>query len=750
MALPSELSNIFAIRSRTYQMVLILSLLELVDSENGLANLSEVKERFLSFYVRREREGLVVDAPPSAAQSWANVNVTRSTFNNVFRQPVDALDGILIGGSRDDLQIGFESTVWLKMTPEVIEELTEYGQRELNVDLSKMWSKSYFSLNGLFSVVMQNYLRSKQEPRGQHEVAHLLEKDAVQGIRALSFIDDRYIVKGSVGRPAWARMPWIAIMDKRVTESTPKGYYICYVFTEDMQSVYLTIKHSNQPIQELGAKKAGFDAMRERVNEIRQHFPVQRYHTDELVDLEREYKDWNYLVGVAAYKRYDRDNLPSDEELFTDLKQIVEDYKNYVDGTGETSLANTGEEDMGTTEIQTTVLTDDQIEITLSRIWSFITAKGFTYPTDLLENFYLSLKSKPFVILAGISGTGKTKLVQLFGNALGATEQNGQFTLIPVRPDWSDPSDLIGYTDLNGNFRKGELTNVLERAMQPQNRHLPFFICLDEMNLARVEHYFSDLLSILETQKWDEKRSEILTNKVVTLPGTDENDATDLHLPDNVYLIGTVNMDDTTHPFSKKVLDRANTIEFNYINLVDLDWLDAAASDSAQVLENIPNSFLRSDYLNLKDAIEHRDLIKDTSEKLVEINEILKHIHANVGYRVRDAICFYMAYNKRFDLMSDDTAFDFQIMQKILPRIQGSSQAVRDVLVRLLNYLPLEVGLTISPKHWDDDSQLLMKIIREWTDDDFTQKMRYPESARKIAYMLRRYEEDGFTSFWLS
>lgn len=153
-----------------------------------------------------------------------------------------------------------------------------------------------------------------------------------------------------------------------------------------------------------------------------------------------------------------------------------------------------------------------------------------------------------------MSGTGKTKLVELFAEAIGTTRENRRYQLISVRPDWSDPTDLIGYKDLSQQFRPGPLTEVLVMASKPENRSNPYFICLDEMNLARVEHYFSDLLSLLETQKWngdDIVTSELIAKSSLVLD-EDKERYGGLSIPDNVYLIGTVNMDETTHPFSKK------------------------------------------------------------------------------------------------------------------------------------------------------------------------------------------------------
>lgn len=384
---------------------------------------------------------------------------------------------------------------------------------------------------------------------------------------------------------------------------------------------------------------------------------------------------------------------------------------------------------------------DDQIFGVLQTIKKFIDHQGFQYPDKLIENFYLSLKTKPFVILAGISGTGKTKLIQKFAEALGATEENGRFTLIPVRPDWNDPSDLIGYKDLGGTFRRGKLTYVLEAASDPENRQKPYFVCLDEMNLARVEHYFSDLLSILETQRWQD--GHIVTDIIVTEDQVGRN----FGIPENVLFIGTVNMDETTHPFSKKVLDRANTIEFNHIQLDNFHGLEDIIGVTEEESEAVypAASFLTSDYLQLKDAYaNNKDIIQRTVGQLVRINTILENIHAHVGFRVRDSICFYSIYNERFSLMTTDEAMDMQIMQKILPRIQGNNSAVKKVIIELLL---LCMGSTVQSKEYLDGERDIEQL---WTKHVNEKNIIYPQSGRKLIYMLRRLDDDGFTSFWVS
>lgn len=391
---------------------------------------------------------------------------------------------------------------------------------------------------------------------------------------------------------------------------------------------------------------------------------------------------------------------------------------------------------------------DEDVRKTVYQVKAFIKQNGFHYPDPLIENFYLSLKTKPFVILAGISGTGKTKLVKLFAESVGATGENGQFTLIPVRPDWNDPSDLIGYQDLSGRFKPGRLTEVLVTASLPENRNKPYFICLDEMNLARVEHYFSDLLSLLESQRWMD--GQIVTEPLIPYASLDRLEDQELYgdlgIPENVYLIGTVNMDETTYPFSKKVLDRANTLEFNHIDLTQFPWSEGDEEQEIVEIEPVSQRFFRADYLNLVNVdAENKELVKRTTNKLVAINQILEEIHAQVGFRIRDTISFYSIYAEHFGLLTEDEAFDLQLLQKILPRIQGSHTSVKRVLIKLLKVCLEGESLKVNDL-LDDASSLFSR----WDAGKEAPAAKYPQSARKLAFMLRRLEEDGFTSYWLS
>lgn len=361
----------------------------------------------------------------------------------------------------------------------------------------------------------------------------------------------------------------------------------------------------------------------------------------------------------------------------------------------------------------------------IDRIKTYIAGKGFTYDEGLIENFWLSLKSKPFVILAGTSGTGKTRLVRLFAESIGAA-----YKMVPVRPDWSDSSDLLGHFNLeHKEFIPGEVLKFIVLAQDdPDKTHI---LCLDEMNLARVEYYLSDFLSVIETR--DFKDGKIVSDRLLPIDAFG-----DVRFPENFYLVGTVNMDETTFPFSKKVLDRANTIEFNTVDMMPpADSFDAEAAPI-----EVNNDFLKSEYLRLSQCMneENRNFVESVCADLETINQVLKTNNAHVGYRVRDEIVFYMLNNEKAGLLSRDEAMDNAIMQKILPRIQGSSVSVKDMLCELFKIFA-EDFTGIQTENNDTASQMLRSIE--------TKGSKYPRSAEKIAFMVRRFDEDGFTSYWL-
>ena len=454
----------------------------------------------------------------------------------------------------------------------------------------------------------------------------------------------------------------------------------------------------------------------------------------------REIKDlelWNKNKYISKMKEtamkylpkeyFIQDNENEQYSLSDDIKQYIENpefiqqFKNAI-----AFLENKyfGEENMK----QLKVTSQSKKEI-VDNIFKYISSQGYEYSKELISNLYLSLKTKPFVILAGISGTGKSKIVRLFAESLGATVENNQFNMISVRPDWNDSTELIGYKNLESKFIKGKLTQIIEEASQ--NLDKPYFVCLDEMNLARVEYYLSDYLSVIESRrKVDDK---IVTDKLIYDSEIDEEET--LSLPENLYIVGTVNMDDTTFQFSRKVLDRANTIEFSEVNLENLFGENSEEDNLDENIE-VYNDFLKSTYLKTIDIEdEYRDYAIKINKKIIDINNILKKSQKQFAYRVRDEILFYMIENKKANLLDENEAFDYQIMQKVLPAISGSENSVKETLVNLFNF--------VCEKEILNDSD-----IEEAEQFLNSQDIKYKKSAEKIIYMLKGYNYDGYASYW--
>ncbi|PDY45254.1 restriction endonuclease [Bacillus pseudomycoides] len=586
-------------------------------------------------------------------------------------------------------QVGLINEIWVP----VEQYLKENGEEDDTMNSN---------LREKFLTVMHEYLEARTEKFAGHKLGSVVRNEMTIEITRLHFIDhNQYVVTGSVGQGNWAAVPWLAIMNKNITTSTQRGYYIVYLFSEDMKQLYLTLAQ--------GVTETSKEEMEEIKKEIRQHIHMStKVKKDDGIFLGTSPKAKGYANSTAAYIVYDVDQMPSEAELVEDLKEMLSYYEGYIafreKGIDLPMVSEKKEIDLNEKEI-------------VDHVSSYMKSKGFYYDRQDIINFVFSLKTKPFVILSGISGTGKTKIVQWFAESLGATEENGQFTLIPVRPDWGDSSDLLGYVNIQGEFQERPLIQVLKKATE--NPEKPYFAVLDEMNLARVEYYFSDFLSVIESRRWEE--GVCVTSAVLPESIVGER----ITIPSNVYVIGTINMDETTHPLSKKVLDRANTIEFNQVKLDSFEFL----MDVEEVQEKcVSNSSLTAKFLHLKECFQlNKDLVKKVSYILIEMNEILELVGAQVGYRIRDEICFYMAYNEKSELLSFDEALDYQIYQKILPRIAGSDGRTEEALKKLYT----------------------LCTNQEFDNEGVMSYAKYPRSAKKLSHMLRRFEYDGFTSFWI-
>ncbi len=592
------------------------------------------------------------------------------------------------------------------------------------------------TLNMMLRTFMDEYASelaiARKENKYKRPFGDLVRKEIAGFLK--NYVDSKiYKVKGSVGGGRWTDVPWIAVMDKRITNSPQKGVYIVYLLNKDSKTLYLTLNQGATDVAQSGGtdeRKLAFTgiasaggvkmttALKEKAVMLRSQLPIPTGASTEVINSGSK----AYDAGCVFSKMYRLDTLPQDEVLISDLQGFIKTYKSYY-------LSLQDEKTGGEK-------TKRSVKEYIEQIKNYIASEGFSYEDGLIENFYLSLKSKPFVILAGTSGTGKTRLVKLFAEAIGATSANGHYKMVSVRPDWSDSTDLFGHVDLNGHFIPGAIIDFVKNA-QKDIEH-PYVLCLDEMNLARVEYYLSDFLSVIETRDFD------IEGRIETIPLVPENyygsdDKAEGYygrvlLPENLYVVGTVNMDETTFPFSKKVLDRANTIEFSYVDLMPV----VVTEQNVSAL-NLSNQFLKTKYLILQQCRNEADAVEQYCTELKTINEILQEANAHIGYRIRDEIVFYLLNNKEANLISDNDAFDNEILQKILPRIQGSSASIKDMLCDLFKFCAGDYeGI-------QTETDIGAKMLKKAENPD----CKYKKSAKKIAFMVRRYEEDGFTSYWL-
>lgn len=393
---------------------------------------------------------------------------------------------------------------------------------------------------------------------------------------------------------------------------------------------------------------------------------------------------------------------------------------------------------------------------------------------------YLSaLRTKPFLLLAGISGTGKSRIVKEMAYASCPDEGDlrkdktspGNYCLVEVKPNWNDSTELLGYETVldGGNYHLTKFVKFLIKAMQHEN--VPFFVCLDEMNLAAVEQYFAEFLSILESRKdvdgtikseplipaaifnkYDNKLlKELFPSKEKQEKGTgypivDEelapySNATyeilreeGLRIPRNLIVVGTVNMDDTTYQFGRKVIDRAMTIEMNEVNLNDM--FDIEKPDALSYREDVMDKgwffapFAQSNNA-LQQMNDERDLLAKKIKATIgqsdangtttpnNLEAILGKTPFRIAYRVVNELIlhFYALRWEDKDAKSEELynkALDNILMMKVLPRIEGNEDLVNE---------PLEQLAT-------------------WTE------AAYPKANAKIVEMLERLERSHFTSFW--
>ncbi|HSK65020.1 MAG TPA: DUF3578 domain-containing protein [Pyrinomonadaceae bacterium] len=601
------------------------------------------------------------------------------------------------------------------------------------------------SYKAAFDSILSNYLLARLKPFGrEHALWRVFEKLAEQFQKYVTN-HPTLNVKWSVGKGSWARVPWIAFLDSRETNSTQNGVFPVYLFREDLAGVYLTLNQGIGDLKEKHGTPESRRILRERAEQLLRDsltlhtLEESGFSLDNKIDL---YNDRgpakDYEASVVGYKFYRRDEIPNDVDLLNDLEQLLRAYDEYLEQQpfreGETLALKVAPGPPHE---------NFRIESAIHEVISYIADRGFVYEPWQIAQYITAIRTKPFVILAGITGTGKSKLPALVAEATG-----GESKLVPVRPDWTDSADVLGYTDLEGNFRPGP---VLELAHSAAANTDQFCTCIiDEMNLARVEQYFAEVLSRIEDRR-PQANGGYRTGPLVRQVAK-EADAEwgEVVIPENLAIVGTVNMDESTHPFSRKVLDRAFTIELSDVNLAQWNPNGYRLRPVATwpVVSWNPIKIQLSELANPTD--QQLAEISRAIAALQAVNILLTPAQLQVGYRTRDEVAFYLLHAQQIAAAFIDhegnavDPLDLALQMKVLPRIAGSSNAIKRAVFGLLGWATTGVPL--------ESTDEVNSILDSWEiagRPSSLAESEYPRLAARLCLMWQRLEIDGYTSYWL-
>lgn len=442
------------------------------------------------------------------------------------------------------------------------------------------------------------------------------------------------------------------------------------------------------------------------------------YEVTDILALDKIYEDCNklqvnkkrnnvYTASVSNYK--DFINFLKTEEAIELLKEEESD------------------EPSRPTSQEAGITSKPSVNFSISREISLINETGLLYTPKLIKRFAFSLMSKRFLILSGLAGSGKTQLAIAFANSL--IEDGSQLCVVSVGADWTNREPLLGFPNAlqQNEYVKPECgaLDLLIEANKEENKMKPYFLILDEMNMSYVERYFADFLSAMESHEpiklWHSQDAASMDVPEI------------VSLPKNLFIIGTINVDETTYMFSPKVLDRANVIEFkisenemdqflNEMKPVDRNVINFRAADMGESFVQLASS----------NELAEGDTYKAT---LKSFFSQLKSVNAEFGYRSATEIYRFICQAEKNDdteeKLNKEDILDCAIVQKLLPKLHGSRKKLESVLQALWKECFIDKRVAET-----------MPISKANVE-----KATYQLTADKIQRMYEAAYANGFTSF---
>jgi hypothetical protein len=643
--------------------------------------------------------------------------------------------------------------------------------------------KAMARLKSLLTQITSGWPKAVKQELSGHKLASRFRNEFVAAINDVLLNQYPHLeIKTSVGGNDWARVPWLSIRDVEVSPTATSGFYLWYLFKADGSGVYLSLCQDINHLNDVLGNTAGTHRAEAFAQTLLASLPQLRDWGTTTIDLAADDKQSQcFQAGNIMAKYYPQEAIPSDKQLNNDLLALVDFYQQ------------------------------------AKTFWLPVVAPVVQSKADKKAPSSLTSLSKPFILLAGLSGTGKTRFVR------HQAKPNGPHTyqLVCVRPDWHEPSDLLGYLSRLGNdgteyivtdvlrFIVRAWLEVIEDVVVEADGQLtlkcrelseigPYWLCLDEMNLAPVEQYFADYLSVLETRKWynplelAEHNASFGTDlsylytcepllkadvfnqlndeagrgqaKLRTALGLDDSRHQQVWqyfvrhgvtIPFNLIVAGTVNMDETTHGFSRKVIDRALTFDFGEFFPNRFNEFFTPKSQPKQLDYPVISAVTEQDF----DDIHADPMGRNSIGFLAVVNDVLRGSPFELAYRALNELLISVVCFKPDGEAALQAVWDDFLMCKILPRIDGDND---------------KLGLTIDEsgkKHTLLDSLedcLGRKLDLIWDDTRIELLLEKPfvpgqsqpagaankpletacRSKAKLTWMKTRLDNSGFTSFW--